>query len=199
MKRFWPYLVAVVALTSCTPVEDFGAYWDKGFIDPALEGSWKKIGLPGEDIRNVPGPDMWRFTKHASSYSLQAINPLDDTAKPDVIERRKADNERVMSARTLRIANHLFLMQRDDAVRPSGRIHRYDVQGEVLHEYSIANGAAVDFLRSKHPAAKNIRKNTGEGEYVVIGTFDDEVFQVLSEIADDPTYWYLSCQYRKVP
>jgi len=39
-----------------------------------------------------------------------------------------------------------------------------------------------------------------EGRYVVIDTFDDEVFQVLSEMsADAATYWYLECRYQKAP
>ncbi len=62
----------------------------------------------------------------------------------------------------------------------------------------MENGIAVDFLQSKHPTAKNIRKNIAEGTYVEIGTFDDEVFQVLSEIADNPAYWILISRYKKV-
>src|SRR3977135_513896 len=104
MKRFSLCLVAVLVLSSCTPVDDFGVYWDKGFVDPALEGSWKKIGQPGAENPNTrPGPDLWRFTRNGSSYSLQGINPIDQTAAPDVIEDQKASNEQRMSARTLRI------------------------------------------------------------------------------------------------
>jgi hypothetical protein len=200
MKRFWPWLVAVLALSSCTGVEDFGLYWDKGFIDPALEGSWRKLGLPGEDPNHMPGPDLWRFKRNGSSYSLQGINPIDQTAEPDIIERQKADNEQRMSARTLRVGKHLFLMQRDPGGQgKSSAIERYDVQRGTLREYWMNNGAAVDFLKAKHPTAKNIKRNVGEGEYVVIDTFDDEVFRVLSEIADNPAYWFLNCRYQKVP
>jgi hypothetical protein len=60
------------------------------------------------------------------------------------------------------------------------------------------NGAVLEFLKAKHPTARNIKRNVGEGEYVVIDTFDDEVFQVLSEIADNPAYWILTCRYQKV-
>ena len=199
MKRLWPCLAAILALSSCTGVEDFGLYWDKGFIDPALQGSWKKLGLPGQNSNDIPGPDLWRFTRNGSSYSLQGINPIDQTADPDVIEQQQAENDRPMSARTLRIGKHLFLIQRDPGGQGTGSIQRYDVQRGMLREYWMNNGAAVDFLEAKHPTAKNIKRNVGEGEYVVIDTFDDEVFRVLSEIADDPAYWFLSCQYKKVP
>ena len=199
MKRFSLCLVAVFVLSSCTPVEDFGIYWDKGFVDPALEGSWKKLGRPGEKNPNdIPGPDLWRFTRNGSSYSLQGINPIDQTAAPDVIEQQKAVNEARMTARTLRIGKHLFLIQREPGGEGMGSIERYDVQRGTLQEYWMDNGAAVEFLKAKHPTAKNIKKNVGEGEFVVIDRFDDEVFQVLSEIADNPAYWFLSRRYRKI-
>jgi hypothetical protein len=195
MKRFCLSIVAVLCLSSCTGVEDFGLYWDKGFIDPALEGSWKKIGLPGQDPKGIPGPDLWRFTRNGTGYSLQLTNRIDQTAEPEVVQRQKADNERRMSARTLRVGKSLFLMTGGQG---KGAIERYDVQRGILQEYWINNGAAVEFLRAKHPTAKNIRRNVGEGEYVVIDTFDDEVFRVLSEIADNPAYWFLNCRYQKV-
>jgi hypothetical protein len=188
----------VLVLTSCTPVEDFGRYWDKGFVDPALEGSWKKMGLPGQEMNGIPGPDVWRFTKDDSSYLQYGINPIDLAEPPDVIEQKKAVNAQPLSARTLRIGKHLFLMQRAPGGKGEGMIVRYDIRGDTLDEYWIENGIAVDFLLSKHPTAKNIRKNVAEGTYVVIGTFDDEVFRVLSEIADNPAYWILNCRYKKV-
>lgn len=80
-----------------------------------------------------------------------------------------------------------------------GAIERYDARRGTLQEYFMNNGAAVDFLKAKRPTAKNITRNVGEGEYVVIDTCDDEVFQVLSEIADNPAYWLLNCRYKKVP
>jgi hypothetical protein len=197
MKRFWPCLLAVVVLASCTEVEDFGAYWAKGFIDPALEGSWKKQGLPGQDPHDIPGPDLWRFTRDGSVYSVNAINPIDPTAEPGVLAQQKADNEGALNARTLRIGKHMFLMQLHPVER-KGLIERYEVRRGTLQEYYMDNGAVLEFLKAKHPTARNIKRNVGEGEYVVIDTFDDEVFQVLSEIADNPAYWILTCRYQKV-
>jgi hypothetical protein len=181
------------------PVDDFGAYWDEGDIDPALEGTWKKVGLPGENIHSIPGPSIWRFTRNGTGYAAQAINPIDPTEDPKIIAQRRKDNDRQMSARSLRIGNQLFLLLRDPSGRGRGMIQRYEIEATTLKEYWIENGAALEFLKAKHPAAKNIRKNVGEGQFVVIGTFDDDVLQVLSEMADNPTHWFLSCEYKKVP
>jgi len=198
MKRFSTCLAAVLVLTSCTPVEDFGPYWDKGFVDPALAGSWKKLVRPREEIDAALGPDVLRFVRDDSSYLEYGIDPIDLTKPPEVIEQQKAVNLQPMSARTLRISRHLFLMQRAPGGKGEGCIVRYDIRGDTLDEYWIENGSAVDFLLSKHPTAKNIRKNVDEGTYVVIGTFDDEVFRVLSEIADNSAYWVLVCRYKKI-
>jgi len=189
-------ICAVLVMSSCTPVDDFGLYWDKGFVDPALEGSWKKIRPAGEDPDAVLGPDLWRFTRSGATYSLQGINPVDETAGPNINAQQEADNEATI-VRTLRIGKSLFMMQRDPA-SPEGTIVRYEVRRGVLNEYSIENGAGVAFVNAKYPTAKNITQNTGEGEYVVIGTFDDEVFRALSEIADNPRYWFIIRSYKKV-
>ena len=197
MKRHWLCLIAIVVLSSCTPVEDFGPYWDRGFADITLEGTWEKLGVPGQKKDDTPGPDRWQFTRDGSSYLVRAINPGDASTPPATIAQRKIDNERRMSARTLRIGQQLFLMYRDPAGGP-GTIVRYDVQNGVLQEHAVKNYAAVAFLKAKYPGAKNIGKNAGEGEYVVIRVFDPEAFKALSEIADNPAFWYLSCQYPKL-
>jgi hypothetical protein len=45
MRRHVLPVVALLLLSSCTDVSDFGAYRDKGVVDPALEGTWQKIGV----------------------------------------------------------------------------------------------------------------------------------------------------------
>ena len=197
-RRLLPALVLLM-LSSCTPVDDFGAYWDKGFVDPALEGTWKKIGRPGQDLNATPGADQLLFAKDGQSYSWQAINPLDSTLSDDVAAQRRKDNDARWALRTLKIGNHVFFAIRGPEGNRSGMMIRYQVQGDLLLEDVIDNGAAVDFLEAKHPTARNIHKNKAEGRYVVIETFDDEAFQILSEISDDAAYWELDCQYRKVP
>jgi hypothetical protein len=199
MKRLWLCIVCSMVLASCISVDDFGAYWDKGVVDPALEGSWKKLGLPGEDRDSIPGPDELRFTKNGASYSIQAINPIDPASEPDLAAEMKRDNEHVMSARTLRIGRQRLLMERDAVSPGDGILTRYEVRGGTLNEYWLDNDAAVDFLEQRHPGARNIRRNTGEGRYVEIATFDDEVFRILSEFVDDPAHWILICQYRRAP
>jgi hypothetical protein len=201
MKRHILPVVALLLLSSCTEVSDFGAYWGKGFVDPALQGTWKKIGTPGQNLDATPGPDQLLFVKEGLSYSLRSINPIDTTLSDDVAAQRKKDNEFRLAVRTLKIGKHLFFMERGQEPAPDGTqngiLVRYEIKCRILREYFVENGAAVDLMETKHPGAKNIGKNTGEGRYIVIRTFDDEVFHILSEISDDSAYWDLECQYRK--
>ena len=200
MKKHILPVLAFLVLSSCTPVEDFGAYWDKGFLDPALEGSWQKIGIPGEPIDSIPGADQLLFVKNGVSYSWQSINPIDSTLSDDQAERRKKDNDARLDLRTLKIGSSVFIMSRGPAGTKTGILERYEIQGDLLLEYSLDNGAGVDLLEGKYPTARNIHKNRSEGSYVVIDTFDDEVFRILSEMsADAATYWQLECRYQKIP
>lgn len=199
MKRVILAVVAACTVSSCTTVDNFGAYWDKGIVDPALEGTWKKVGLPGENIDSIPGADTRRFTRDGTAYLAQELNPIDPAAPLDLRARQQADDDRQSAVRTLRIGNTLLMMVRSPDGKGRGMITRYDIHGTTLREYWIENSRALAFLAMRPVEAKNIRRNVGEGAYVVIGTFDDEVFQVLSEWSANPRYWRLNCEYQKMP
>ena len=201
MKRLCLCIAAALTLASCLQVDDFGAYWDKGFQDPALAGSWKNVGLPdGKDgIDSGTSPAMWRFTKDGAGYLAQPINPIDPSADASTRAQQQQDNSTPMNARSLRIGRRTFLMLRDPSRGDEGVIQRYDIQGTTLKEYWLDNGLALEFLAAKHPSARNIKKNVGEGDYLVIDKFDDEVFKVLSELSANADFWLQTSQYKKVP
>lgn len=186
MKRSWPCLVALTLLSSCIPVDDFGTYWDKGVADPALEGTWIRAGR-GPNTAGAPGANAWTFTKIGASYVARAMGP----AAPGRVDSRQ------FNARSLRIGGSQFLMLRDPDGRTPGLIGRYDVQGTTLREYRIESATALDFLKTKHPTVKSIRKNA-EGSDVSIVTVDDEAMRVLTEMADDPAFWRLDGEYTKL-
>ena len=131
LKRHLLLLIYVLLLCSCTTVEDFGIYWDKGFHDPSLEGSWKKIGVPGQHIDDTPGSDQLLFTKDGASYAMQSINPIDSTLPDDVAEQRKKDNAGRVAVRSLRIGRSVFMMIRGYDSKPNGMIERYEIKGDI--------------------------------------------------------------------
>jgi len=175
MKRlFWPIL-AVLLSVSCIDVEDFAGYWDKGVRDPALEGQWKKLGMPGEEIGSIPGADTLLFVS------------------ADQAARRKLDNEKSFTVRSLKVGRHSVLMM--PSVQSRGFIVRYEVEGTILREYVLNNG---DAFEERLEGATNFVEEHGTGTRAVIKHFDDEVFRILSGIADDPSFWSLVCEYKKV-
>jgi len=196
MKRLCVCVAATLAMVSCIPVDDFGTYWDKGIVDPALEGTWKNIGLPGSTPQERLGARELRFTRTGSFYSVNMVG-IDPSMAPEVLERVRRRNARAGIARTLRLGKRRLLMERSREAPYDGILTSYEIRGRTLSEYWFLGVEAVEFLETKHPGAKNIHKNDGEGEFVVIDTFDDEVFRILSEIADDSMYWVLTARYEK--
>ena len=60
-------------------------------------------------------------------------------------------------------------------------------------------GPAVDpdGYRSQLAAGRQLLDDRAPAS--MTGTFDDEVFQVLSEMVDNPTYWSLNREHKKLP
>ena len=190
MKRLLLCVAAALAMASCVPVDDFGAYWDKGVVDPQLEGTWKTVGPPRREPE-AGGIARLRFKRAGSLYSFEMMGAIDPAASP------AEDGARAFNARTLRIGKRKLLMQRNGEAPYDGILTSYEITGRTLSEYWLQGNVVLRFLRTRHPGAKNIHKNEGEGDFLVIGTFDDDVFRILSEIADDPVYWRLAARYEK--
>jgi hypothetical protein len=186
-----------ILLSSCINVENFGAYWDKGTIDTALAGDWKKIRVPGEELGSTPGPELLRFEKAGTFYRFLSINPITKDLRLDVAEQRKKDNDDRMRVRTLKIGTRSFMMEHQDNDKAEGILQRYEIHGDVMSEYAVEGDAALELLSAKYPNATNIARARGEGRYIEIHTFDEEVFRALSDMSD-PEYWQLVCRYRKV-
>jgi hypothetical protein len=191
-------VVAVLTLAACTEVDDFGAYWDRGTVDRALAGRWKKIGVAGQASESIPTPDLLVFTRSGTSYSLQAINPVDDPAlDADSRAERVKDNDVRLDARTLRLGGRNFLMVRERDGDRQGTIERYEIKGDVLEEWWLYPAAAEEWLEAKHPNVQGIRRDTEMGHFVTIEKLDDEVAGILAETLKDPSLWLLMCRYRK--
>ena len=197
--------LAMVLLSSCIPVDDFGTYWEKGTIDPALLGRWVEITSPARDAddrkeaRTVKVSDKKEGIQVVNQGGTYRIDSLDEE------ERQKKDYA-PMPARTLKAGCYTFLMvidkERDDKSRISRDLVRYEIQGDVFRDYSLDDGRMSAFLEEKYPGAKNIGRPACKGNgkclrFVRIGTLDDEVFKILSEIPDTKEFWTDAGIYRR--
>jgi len=198
IARIFVPLAAFLILASCTEVADFGVYWARATLNPALAGRLKKIGLPVKPINSIPGSDLVVFTNAGASYSLQILNPVDDPAL-DAEERaqRVNDNDVRFDAKTLRLDCRNFLMVRAGDGSGRGAIERYEIKGNLLSEWWLYPAAAEEWLEARHPNVRGIKRHTDMGRYVTIETLGDEVVKILAEALKDQSLWILSCQYRK--
>jgi hypothetical protein len=94
--------------------------------------------------------------------------------------------------KTLDVGRYHFLLSR----RTNGNMHRYSISGRTLLVCQQLGPGMVEFLGARYPDARSVHKNKGEGDYLVIDTFDDEAFAILSNIPDQ--YWYCDQKWERV-
>ena len=201
------FCLAVLFLSSCIPVHNFGTYWKKGTVDPALLGTWIPIASPSHDDDRkeartvyIAGKKRVRVVNVRGTYQIESLNQED----------RQQKNYAPITARTLSAGPYTFLMvidkegtKKNDLVR--GLI-RYKLEGNVFRQYSLADGSAEEFLKKKYPRAKNIKKPDCTGKeskmcfsFVRINTLDDEVLKILSQIPDTREFWTEDGAFRRQP
>ena len=166
-------LAAVLSQTACISVEDFGAYWDKAGTDRALAGTWRQVSSSPEQTRarGYGIGDTIELSVKADAYDMVVHDA--DGKRPDAS---------FYPVRTLDVGRYHFLLNR----RTMGMMQRYSISGRTLLMCQQFGPGMVEFLRARYPDARSVHKNKGEGEYLVIDTFDDEAFTILSNIPDRP-------------
>jgi hypothetical protein len=178
-------LAVVLSHTACINDEDFGAYWDKAGTDRALAGTWRQVSASPEQTR-------------AHGYGIG--NTIKLSVKADAYEMvvRDAEGKRPDASfypvKTLDVGRYHFLLNR----RTKGIMQRYSISGRTLLVCQQFGPGMVEFLRARYPDARSVHKNKSEGEYLVIDTFDDEAFMILSNIPDQDKYWDCDQKWERV-
>jgi len=181
--------LSVVLLASCIPVEDYGPYWKKGVVDPALLGVWQKVPVPDADDRREsrsiksPANDGVRVTAGKGSYRIDTL---------DEKERQEKDY-RPLIARTLKDGPYTFLMANDG---PNPDFIRYVLKDGTAAQYRLEGAPMGRLLKEKYPHAKNIGTNC-KWAPLCIRKFDAEVYAILAAIPDTPEYWTLESRFRR--
>jgi hypothetical protein len=178
-------VAALLCLAACIPVDDFGPYWNRGSIDRRLVGDWKMVAAgPEQTRRDGYGiGDVMRIAIKGDAYEL---TPLDDAGKQR--------DDPLYPAKTLVVGPYRFL-----AYGPiDGMMEPYRLQGRTLTICAQFGPAMVDFMAARYPNALNIGRNEGEGKFVVIKQFDDEVFKVVASIPNTSSYWVCHRKYERV-
>lgn len=190
-------ILALLCVSACIPVEDFGVYWDKGFIDHALQGKWEEVSSDREKKGKLEVTE-----KDGLDYFESLVE-----------EDKKKDHETI-TARSLKAGSYMFFMVIDKqkpsvnpdngsvekASPPIKGLVRYEIKEGVFRQYSLNDEHMIVFLKEKYPSAKNIEvKKFLSSDSVEIKTLDDEVYKILSEIPDTKEFWKLQGEWHKMP
>lgn len=120
MKHTKPFILAVLLLVAgCLKIGDFGIYWDKGFIDPALEGQWQNARPNGSSVT---------FTNEGDLYHMEF------STDPDK-----------QFARTLKVNESNFLMTKKKLEENSGNLIPYVIEGGNLVLFAANKDKQIEF------------------------------------------------------
>jgi hypothetical protein len=188
---------AVALLAACINVDDFGDYWDKTTVDPALAGRWQ---TKSETDQNEAADQHWVFALRDNAYEVQTS-----------IRGQTDDDGPIYPVKTLTVGPYLFL-----ANGPSqGTIVRYKMGNNSVTFYVLNPKPAWAFIQANYPNQQNIYRDSDEGDDdqegdivddeseknapdaaadadeapLRIKVFDDQVYQILSKIPDTGVYW----------
>lgn len=180
---------AILFLTSCIPVDDFGAYWNRGTVDANVLGTWQKV----EKNKKA---EYVRITDEGGRYRIDTL---------DRKERQQKDYSPIL-AKTLTAGKYTFFMAMD---KKSGAAHftpeglvRYEIRRGVLTQYNLVDRRMAKFLANKFPHARNITapkcRESCVYDSVKIRKLDAEVVRILAAIPDTKEFWTVSERWRRV-
>jgi hypothetical protein len=183
-------LCCALLLASCIDVDDYGDYWSKMTVDPALAGRWVKMSEIEDD--KTTGREF-TFTAKDDAYEVQSYK--DGAADED---------GPLYPVKTLDAGPYKFLASGPE----KGKIVRYVVKGNMSTWYVLRGSAAWAFIRKNYPDQHSFYRgdpenpnnpNVAPDEPVSIKQFNDETFAILSAMPDGELYWDPDTRLKKMP
>lgn len=181
MKKLLCAMICLV-LTSCIDVDDFGGFWEKGVLDPALEGVWAV-----NDPNGMPDPngEKLTITKNGNVYNI-------------LMPQKGGADMKSMTARSIGWQKYAYLLVKNESGK-GGVIMRYVSNGESVWQYAVTQPDKVvsDWIASKHPEAKQFVLGASEAmaSGLKITMLDSAALDILSELPEE--YWGITTVYTK--
>lgn len=176
------YVLLLLMLASCIPVDDFGAMWDKAKPDPALVGTWQMVG------GGKPGNERW--TVSAGEKDQRVV----------MTEANGQPSPEASLARSLTHKGKSFLLLKHEN-RAEGTLIRYDIANGVPRQWGINNDAAVGRWLAEHPEYSGklsaSRPEMLSSPLKAMGRLDEASLDALAALPED--MWQVVAEYRKRP
>lgn len=181
-------ILAVILLAGCIDVDDLGAYWDKGTVDPVLEGRWKMTPAPGVDTSSSEGDKYYIFKKTGDHYVLE-----------EEVDKAEDDNDDML-VKTLESGGHKFMMlyeprQEAEAVKP-GSLWPYKIEGDKIEFRRIAAAQVGEMER----ITENIiaAEAMGGTWTFKIPKLDEPSLEALAKVSNAPDLWEIWATGEKI-
>ena len=176
MKNFYRCLfgLMMVGLAGCINVDDFGGYWEKGVLDPKLEGTWSFV--KGENDPEAP----IMFIKEDDYYLMKSA------------DEEQAEDEHI---KTLNVGEHTFfliLMEEN-----SGGIMRYKIDGDSLTTYTLKEDVLKKAIENNEVDG-TIEHDSLMGDVPHLSVLDEATLKFLAGLADKPDHWKVEGVYQRV-
>ncbi|MBW8041752.1 MAG: carboxypeptidase regulatory-like domain-containing protein [Planctomycetes bacterium] len=209
------FLGVLFAVKGCIPVEDFGEYWEKGIIDPALEGHWKQLDVEFRSEQNylsfVKSGDHYVCEVSAAFFMPQDMPQVGIRAKTLTAGKYKflmfdlqqyyEDMKTAMSKAASEMGEDVDELTLQQMLQ----MPKTTVKG-VLQRYSLEEGTLSIYMLDEAVLAEQIKSGNVKGRLPAQGAMmeaalsklDGESIQFLARLADEPKYWKQVVRYGQV-
>lgn len=159
------FLVIALLLTSCIQVDDLAGYWEKGEVDPLLEGAWFT-----SDKQTA-----YKMVKKDGLYLLEVPG-----ARPDQPQ---------VQVRSIKSRNFSYMMMRSKNAEKKDvtALIRYKLDGDNLIISEPTNAKLLEWVRQQK--AESYFKAGGGLAFVMIPKMDGQALSVLDSMPDNEVYW----------
>ncbi len=212
-------IAVLLAAKGCIPVEDMGEYWDKGTIDPALEGAWKEAGAEGADYgqfflfvksddyyeaRNTPVmgasemgrmPSIHAKTMMVGPHKFLLLNYEQYYKDVEAAQRKLVAKIAEETGEDVNEADDTGMMS-EQRHNFKGILQRYTVENNILSIYQPnyeALGKAIE-----DGEVKGTLSDEDEMTPLRISKLDEETIKFLLRMSNDSKYWEEVQRFKRI-
>jgi len=211
--------ILLFSAIGCIPIDDLAGYWDKGVIDPGLEGHWKQLGMQfrSEDsyISFVKSGDYYLQESNTALFIPDGVPKVGIRTRTLLLGKHKfliydvAQYYRDLSKASLEAAAKMAL-ESEETIDPNelkkhtpdieapfkGALQRYEVKGDTLIFYSLNNRVLSEAIEAG--SVKGVIPKEEERMLPKISKLDNDSVQFLLRIASDPNSWTQQTRYKRI-
>ena len=214
------FFIALLFLgKGCIPVEDLGEYWEKGIVDPNIEGHWKQLGIEFRSEDNymsfIKAGEYYLQKQKTADFIPDYVPEVGIRTKTLLLGRHKflmldveqwykdlheasLESARKMAAEMGEDVNDVEIqgMMPGPQVPFKGALQRYEVKGQTLIMHMLKEQALHEAI--KRGQVKGTLPKENERMVAKISKLDKETIGFLVRMAEAPNYWKEPTRYERI-